>query len=187
MHKVALRPQRDRRRAVADVVLTVIQTARLELREMREDDAAFIAVLLNQPSFIRFIGDRGVRTEADARRYIRDGPVSSYRVHGFGLYLVELTETQAPIGICGLLQRNELDDPDIGFAVAEPYQGNGYAYEAAAAVIVHSRNQPGIDRIGAITLADNAASIRLLQKLGMNYERPVTIGEETLQLYSGSV
>jgi ribosomal-protein-alanine N-acetyltransferase len=163
--------------------LTVIRTARLELREMGAADAVFIAVLLNQPCFIRFIGDRGVRNEEDARRYICEGPVASYRAHGFGLYLVQLTDTRTPVGICGLLKRAELDDPDIGFAVAEPFQGNGYAFEAAAAVIAHSRDNLDIGRIGAITLADNEASIRLLQKLGLEYRRAVRIGDETLQLY----
>jgi len=182
-HDVAALEKKIRRPAAAGLRLTRIRTARLQLREMGEDDAAFIVVLLNQPSFIRFIGDRGVRTESDARRYICNGPVASYRSHGFGLYLVELTEMQIPIGICGLLKRDELDDPDIGFALAEPFHANGYAFEAAAAVIEHSRNQLGIDRIGAITLADNTASIRLLQKIGMNYQRPVKIGAEMLQLY----
>ncbi|MGD9339557.1 MAG: GNAT family N-acetyltransferase, partial [Chromatiales bacterium] len=114
---------------------------------------------------------------------ICEGPVASYRAHGFGLYLVQLTDTRTPVGICGLLKRAELDDPDIGFAVAEPFQGNGYAFEAAAAVIAHSRDNLDIGRIGAITLADNEASIRLLQKLGLEYRRAVRIGDETLQLY----
>ncbi len=161
----------------------MIRTARLELREIVADDAAFIAVLLNQPSFVRFIGDRGVRNEEDARRYIRDGPVASYRAHGFGLYLVQLTDTRTPIGICGLLKRAELDDPDIGFAVSEPFQGSGYAFEAAAAVIAHSRDNLDIGRIGAITLAENVASINLLQKLGLERQRAVKIGDEMLQLY----
>lgn len=151
---------------------------------MEDGDAEFIARLLNEEPFLRFIGDRGVRNAADARGYIRDGPVASYRLNGFGLLLVQHSETAEPIGICGLVSRDELEHPDIGFAFIETRWSRGYAYESAAAVLAHSREALGIARVEAITLPENTASIRLLQKLGFRYARPVRVGEDTLDLYA---
>jgi RimJ/RimL family protein N-acetyltransferase len=112
----------------------LLETSRLELRRLSEDDAPFILALLNEPSFIRNIGDRGVRTIDDARGYIAQGPMASYARFGFGLYLVELREPRTPIGICGILKRDQLPDPDIGFAYLPAYWSKGCAREAAEAV-----------------------------------------------------
>lgn len=153
--------------------LMTIQTPRLSLRQLRadEDDAAFILQLLNEPSFLRFIGDRGVRTLEDARRYITDGPLTSYARNGFGLYRVALRDTDVPIGMCGLLQRPTLADPDIGFAFFPAYWSQGYGFEAASAVLEAAREQYGVGRVVAIVSPENAASIRLLEKLGLRFER----------------
>ena len=149
----------------------VIETERLVLRRLSTADAEFILELLNDPSFLRFIGDKGVRTLDDARAYVLNGPVQSYETFGFGLYLAALKDTLAPIGICGLLKRDTLPDVDIGFAFLPGYRGKGYASEAARATLVHGKDGHGLTRIVAITNPDNEASIGLLEKLGFKFER----------------
>jgi RimJ/RimL family protein N-acetyltransferase len=130
----------------------------------------FIAELLNQPSFLRYIGDKEVRNDADAVRYIENGPAASYERFGFGLYLVQLKSTKTPIGMCGLLKRDSLPDPDVGFAFLPNYWSQGYAFESASAVLNYARDVLGIKRILAITSPDNDASIKLLEKLGLKFE-----------------
>jgi RimJ/RimL family protein N-acetyltransferase len=155
----------------------VASTDRLRIRRLVEGDAAFILDLLNQPSFLRFIGDRGVRSQDDARAYIRNGPIESYRANGHGLYAVELLETGVAIGMCGLLKRPTLDDPDIGFAFLPAYWSKGYAMESARAVLEHA-DALGLERIVAITSVDNESSMRLLERLGFVFETMVKTGEE---------
>ena len=140
----------------------VIKTARLELRELNIEDAEFILELLNEAGFIRFIGDKGVRTAADARDYIRQGPMDSYARNGFGLYAACLQGT--PIGICGLVKREGLEEPDVGFAFLSRYWSKGYAAECAAAVLAHAREVLNLGRIVAITSPDNWSSIAVLEK-----------------------
>ena len=155
----------------------MIETQRLVLRRFTTDDAEFIIDLLNQPSFLRFIGDRGVRTPEEARRFLIHGPIASYEKHGFGLYKVELQETGEPIGMCGLLRREGLEDPDIGFAFLPQFWSQGYAFEAASAVMDHARTSLGLERIVAIASPDNDRSFRLLEKLGLRYERMIRLAE----------
>lgn len=146
--------------------IPIRETARLRLRRFESGDAAFIVELLNQPSFIRYIGDRGVHSEDDARRYLEAGPLASYAGPGYGLYGVELKASGAPIGMCGLLKRETLDAPDLGFAFLPAYEGHGYAHEAALAALEDARAQHGVARVLAITKPDNARSMRLLLRLG---------------------
>jgi len=160
--------------------MIVCETPRLRLRHLTQHDAAFILELLNEPDFIRNIGDRNVRTLDDARRYIRTGPVSGYEQSGFGLYLVELREA-APIGICGLLKRDYLADVDVGFALLAAFRGRGYAFEAAEAVLRYGRQVLGIGRIVAMTAPDNHASIKLLGKLGLDFERMIQAPDQDRQ------
>jgi RimJ/RimL family protein N-acetyltransferase len=155
----------------------VLETERLVLRRLTSDDAAFIFKLLNEPSFLRYIGDKGVRTHADAVGYIKNGPVASYERFGFGLYLVELRETDVPIGICGLLKRETLTHVDVGFAFLPAFWSKGYAFEAASAVMQYGRNVLGMGRIVAITAPENESSIRLLEKMGFRFERPMVLSE----------
>jgi RimJ/RimL family protein N-acetyltransferase len=157
--------------------VNVFQTERLNLRRMSLDDADFIVELLNDPSFLRFIGDKGVRTTEDARRYIMTGPMDSYERHGFGLWLVELKESETPIGICGLLKRDTLSDVDIGFGFLPPYRFQGYAFESAAAVMDYGRNVLGLKRILAVTNEDNVGSIRVLEKVGLTFDRMIKLSE----------
>src|ERR1700739_1352568 len=112
---------------------SILETKRLRLRRLSEQDSEFILELVNEPAFIQNIGDKGVRTLDDARDYISSGPAASYAKHGFGLYCVELKEEIQPIGICGLLKREALDDVDIGFALLEKFRGRGFGYESGAA------------------------------------------------------
>lgn len=149
----------------------ILETDRLVLRQLSPDDAAFIFELLNEPSFIRYIGDKGVRTLDDARNYILNGPVESYRRYGFGLYLVELKAGGTPIGMCGVLKRDTLPDPDIGFAFLPAYWKLGYAFESAAAVMNHAREVLTLQRILAITSPDNEASEKLLGRIGLRFSR----------------
>jgi RimJ/RimL family protein N-acetyltransferase len=151
--------------------MIVCETSRLRLRYLTSHDAAFILQLLNEPDFIRNIGDRGIRTVEDAKRYIQSSPVTGYQKSGYGLYLVELKEAATRIGVCGLLKRDYLQDVDVGFALSAPFRGKGYAFEAAEAVMRHGREVLGLRRIVAITSPDNHASIKVLQRLGLQFER----------------
>lgn len=172
------------------VSTTVIaDTGRLRIRALELGDAAFILELVNEPSWIRFIGDKRVASIDDARRYLANGPLAMYDRCGFGLWLVLLKHTHAPIGICGLIKRDSLDDVDIGFAFLPRYWGNGYAFEAAAAVLAYGRNIVGLTRIVAILSHDNERSRRLLEKLGFEFEQTIAMPQdnEELALYvSGS-
>jgi RimJ/RimL family protein N-acetyltransferase len=158
--------------------VVVLETDRLILRRLCAEDAEFILGLLNEPSFLRFIGDKGVRTLDDARGYIAKGPVASYDRYGFGLYLAELKDSAEPIGICGLLKRDSLEDVDIGFAFRPQYWGNGYALESASAVLAYGRGRLGLKRIVAVASPDNAGSIRLLEKLGLRVSGMVRLSED---------
>lgn len=164
----------------------LIETERLAIRRVGPEDVEFIIRLLNDPSFLRYIGDRNVRSIEDAERYISSGPVASYERHGFGLYLVELLETGEPIGLSGLLKRDELEDADLGYAFLPQHRKLGYAVEAAAGVMDYARRTLGLGRIVAITLPENAGSIRVLEKVGFRFEKPVRLkadGDE-LALYA---
>src|ERR1700694_5808015 len=139
-----------------------LETDRLRLRRLSVDDAGFILRLLNEPSFIQNIGDRGVRTIEDARAYILKGPIASYEQFGFGLLLVEERESGVPVGICGLLKRDVLEDVDIGYALLPEFWSRGYAFESASAVMSYAREKLGSNRVLAVVNSNNQSSIRLL-------------------------
>jgi len=164
----------------------VLKTERLILRKLTIDDSEFVLELLNEPSFLRHIGDRGVRTLEDARQYILNRLVTSYERNGFGLYLVELKESRVPIGISGLVKRDTLPDADIGFAFLPAYWSKGYALESAAAVMNYARDVLGLNRILAITSPDNEASAKLLGKIGLRFERMIKLsdGAEEVKLFT---
>lgn len=149
--------------------MIVLETDRLTLRHATLDDAEFFLRLLNEPSFLRFIGDRGVRTLDDAGRYIADRLIASYEANGFGLWVVEQRAAPGPIGICGLVKRDPLPHPDIGFAFLPEFWLRGFAYESAAAVKHHAHTVIGIPRLYAITNPDNVGSIRIVEKLGLEF------------------
>ena len=162
----------------------MLETPRLRIRPLTTVDAPFILALLTQQSWLRFIGDRGVHDLASAERYLLNGPIAMQMQHGFALRLVTLKESGVPIGMCGLLKRDTLPDPDLGFALLDEYAGNGYAHEAASAVMHHARATLGLARILAVTAIDNTRSATLLEKLGFVFEGAIESGGETLHLYA---
>jgi [ribosomal protein S5]-alanine N-acetyltransferase len=165
------------------MALRVLQTERLTVRRFERADAPFILDLLNEPSWVQYIGDKNIKTLGDAERYIQDVLLAMYARLGFGLYLVEETENGEALGMCGLVKRDSLQDVDLGFAFLSRVWGHGYAYESAAAVLSHAKTL-GLDRIVAITLPTNAPASKLLQKLGFTFERMITAKTEDLMLYS---
>ncbi|MFN8487098.1 MAG: GNAT family N-acetyltransferase [Caldilineaceae bacterium] len=169
--------------------MQILVTERLVLRELTLSDADFIHKLLNEPSFIRFIGDRNIRSLDDAENYLLKGPLASYQRHGFGLYLVEEKSNGASLGICGLIKRDTLPDVDIGYAFLPEFWLRGYAFEAAAAVMNYGKAVLKLNRIVAIVTPDNARSIRVLNKLGLSFERTIIWPEDgaELQLYATSI
>ena len=166
--------------------MIVLETERLRLRWLTADDAAFIFELVNDPTWIKFIGDRNVKTLDAARAYITDKYVADYVGHGFGLNLVELKESGTPVGICGLIKREGLEDVDVGFAFLPRYAGFGYATESAAAALEHGHRVLGIRRIIAITVPYNVRSIRVLEKVGLRFEKIIRMAgdDEDLALYA---
>lgn len=160
--------------------MPVFETDRLVVRRLTVDDGPFILRLLNEPSFLQHIGDRGVRNLADAQQYILTGPIASYEHFGFGLFLVEVKADASPIGICGMLKREALDDVDLGFAFVPESWSKGYAFESASATLAYARDTHHLKRLVAITSQENVASINLLVKLGFYFERMVLMpGEKT--------
>ncbi len=182
--------------------MKIVETERVVLREMTAEDAEFVLDLLNQPSFIKYIGDRKVRSPEAARDFIENRYRASYRDHGFGLYTVELreeaekpksnseTENRRPktkIGICGFVKRDYLPAPDIGFAFLPAFEGKGYAFEAASAAMTYGREALGFTRVLAITTLDNHSSGRLLGRLGFRYDGEIENENEKLKLYSAEM
>ncbi|MBL8767369.1 MAG: GNAT family N-acetyltransferase [Planctomycetes bacterium] len=163
-------------------MVRVVETARLVLRHLEPGDAPFILRLVNEPSWLRFIGDKGVRSLDDARAYIANGPAAMIARHGFGLYLTATKADATPIGLCGLIQRDALDDVDIGFAFVPESWGHGYAREAAAATLEHARRDFGLRRVVAITTPDNERSMHLLESLGFAFERMVKLAPDAPEL-----
>jgi RimJ/RimL family protein N-acetyltransferase len=169
--------------------MPILETERLQLRRLTLDDADFILRLLNEPSFIQNIGDREVRTIDQAHDYIRKGPFASYAKFGFGLWLVETKSEGVPIGMCGLLKRDVLDDVDIGYALLPEFWAQGYAMESASAVMSYAGKVLGLDRVVAVVNPNNQSSIRLLEKMGFKFERMVRLsdGAPEIKLFAGEV
>jgi RimJ/RimL family protein N-acetyltransferase len=151
--------------------LLSLETSRLNLRWLTLDDAAFILELVNDPDWIRFIGDKSVTDLDAARNYLETGPLAMYRRHGFGLNRVALKTDDVAVGICGVLQRASLAEPDLGFAFLPEFRRRGYALEAAQAILEHTSKITGSSRFAAIVSPQNIASAGLLEKLGFNFER----------------
>ena len=169
--------------------LPELQTPRLSLRRLEFDDSEFLVGLLNQPSFLANIGDRGVRNVEDAHRYLREGPMAMYEKFGFGLWHVSSRADGAPMGMCGLLRRDILPDVDIGYAFLPEYWGKGFAFEAAEATVAHAARKFGLERVIAVVSEGNDGSIRVIEKLGMKVERMVSMrpDEPDVRLYGRSL
>ena len=167
-------------------MMTVLETQRLILRLASLGDDGFVLRLLNEASFLRFIGDRGVRSLDDARRYITERFLGSYEQHGFGMWVVERKDPPGPIGICGLVKRDALPDPDIGFAFLPEFWSRGYGSEAALAVKHHAFDSLALPRLLAVTNPENAASIRIVERLGLELVRLIELseGQPAVRLYA---
>ncbi len=166
----------------------VLDTPRLRLRRFTIDDAPFVLQLLNEPSFLEHIGDRGVHSLDEAEAYIRNGPLAMYDALGFGLWVVEDLDGTV-VGMCGLLKRHTLDDVDIGYALFPEQWGRGYATEAVRAVLAYAKATLGLNRVVAIVSPGNAASIAVLGKVGMRFERVVRLADDAdeLALYAAEL
>ena len=159
-----------------------LETDRLVIRELELGDSAFMLDLLNQPSFIRFIGDRGVETLEDASTYIQERALAAYEKNGFGPFAVELKTEGRVIGIVSLLDRDELDHVDIGFAFLPDSWRQGFATEATSAVMDFAFQDLGLEKIIAITQPDNIASIKTLDKMGLSFAGMTRLGDEDIDL-----
>lgn len=157
----------------------VLTGDRIQLRRLACTDAEFIVELLNEPSFKEFIGDKDVHDLAGAHRYLSEGPIGSYERHGFGLFLVSARADNAPLGICGLVKRESFEDPDLGFAFLRRHWSNGYALEAARAVMNYADEVLQLPRVIAMADLENVASVNLLEKLGFHFEQMVRMPDET--------
>jgi RimJ/RimL family protein N-acetyltransferase len=170
-------------------ILPELETPRLILRRLEFDDAPFVLALLNEPSFIANIGDKGVRSIEDAHRYLREGPMAMYEKHGFGLWHTARKADATPVGMCGLLKRDILPDVDVGYAFLPAHWGQGFAYEAADATLRHAARKFGLGRVVGVVSEGNEGSIRVLEKLGMTFERmfPMHADEPLVRLYGRNV
>jgi len=162
--------------------MKILETERLTLREFTKSDARFIHELLNEPSFIQNIGDRGVRSLSDAEKYLEAGPITSYARNGFGLWCVSLKESDESLGMCGLIKRDALDDVDIGYAFLPRFWSKGYAIEAALACKEYARDVAKLNRLVAIVDPANQGSIRVLEKIGMQYEKLIKLAVDDIDL-----
>lgn len=163
--------------------MIIAQTNRLQLSKITVDDAPFILELMNSPDWIKYIGDRNVRTVEDAENYLKNRTLKSYDTHGFGFYKIQVkAENLKPIGTCGLVKREELDDVDIGFSLLPDYEGKGYGFEASNEILKLAKNKFKLKKISAITLPSNVNSIKLLEKLGLSYEKKVKPFEDDEEL-----
>ena len=161
---------------------TILETERLRLRKFTLDDTEFIIRLLNSPGWLEFIGDRNVKTDEQAKAYLLNGPLKSYEVNGYGLCLVETKVDNTPIGMCGIINRANMEGQDIGFAFLAEYIGLGYGYEIASATVNYAMSELKLPRVLAITLPTNKPSIKLLEKIGLEYKNNFTFPDETEEL-----
>ena len=155
--------------------MKILETRRLILRQFTLADAPFLLQLMNEPGFIQYVADRGLRTTADAAAFLSNKILPSYERFGFGFYRVEVKDSGAPIGMCGLIKRDMLDEVDIGFATLECYSGRGYTFEASSAVFEYGRSVLGLPAIVGLTAPDNKASQHLLQKLGLRFRESIDL------------
>lgn len=162
----------------------LFETERLAVRLLHSRDTSFLVELLNSPGWLKYIGDRNVKTVQQAMDYLTHGPLKSYQTLGFGLWLVEEKQNGTSLGICGMVQRDYLTHPDLGFAFLPEVQGQGYGYEVAAATIQFVRKSFDTQKLFAITKPNNQSSIRLLTKLGFQKISTLSVAQEELDLFS---
>jgi [ribosomal protein S5]-alanine N-acetyltransferase len=160
----------------------LLTTPRLQVRLFDRHDAPFVLELLNEPGWLRYIGNKHVQSVADAERYLEQGPLAMFQRVGFCLYCVERRDDGTPLGMCGLIKRDALDDVDIGFAFLARHGGQGYARESVDAVLAYARSTLGLRRIVAIVTPGNERSINLLRNTGFVWERKLTLAPDQEEL-----
>jgi ribosomal-protein-alanine N-acetyltransferase len=160
----------------------ILETDLLKIRHFTVDDGEFVLRLVNTPGWLQYIGNRGIRTVEEAQLYLLTGPINNYEKQGFGLYLVELKENRIPIGMCGLIKRDGLEDIDIGFAFLPEFSGKGHAFDAAHATLKYAQQVLNINKVVSITQSNNLRAINLLKKLGFNYVKKVQLPQEEIEL-----
>jgi Acetyltransferases, including N-acetylases of ribosomal proteins len=172
--------------AKSSFMKVILSTERLIISESGLSDSTFILELLNSPSWLQFIGDKGIRTEEDAKNYIRNSLLNSYKSNGFGLYKLVLKESKAPLGLCGFLKRDYLDKPDIGFALLPEFEGKGLMFESSHALLEYATSTLDFEEVLAIVMPINKRSCQLLEKLGFSKKDMIIPpgGKEELLLYS---
>ena len=158
--------------------MIILETKRLQTLEFEKSDADFILELVNEPAWLKFIGDKKVHDLEDARNFIENNLRTSYEKNGFGLFLAQLKDTKEPVGMSGLVNRSGLNDIDIGFSFLARHRRKGYAYECSKAMLAYAKNVLKIDRVVAITHIDNTASGNLLEKLGLTFDRIIELSED---------
>ncbi len=168
--------------------MIILRTSRLYLSKINKKDAPFLYQLMNDPDWILNIGDRQINKLEDAEKFIANRFIKSYKKNGFGFYILRLIDDDNPIGICGLIKRDGLDHVDIGYALMPKFRGNGYAFEATKVVYAYGVNHFKLDKIVAIVNPGNKKSEQILEKLGLQFEKMITLPNETkeIQLFSPS-
>lgn len=164
-------------------MLAIIETERLVIGKFGLADAPFILELLNSPNWLQYIGDRDIKNLARAEQYLLDGPIKSYATYGFGLYLIKLKDTDTPIGMCGLIKRDYLEDVDIGYALLPQYGGKGYGYESALATANYAFSHLQLLKLVAITDLLNDKSVKLLKKMGFVFKEKIRVETNELMLF----
>jgi len=162
----------------------IAQTERLTIAEATPEDAPFFVTLMNSPTWIKYIGDRSINTLEDAVNYINNSLIQSYETNGFGLYIVYLKKENYPVGICGFVQRDYLEHPDIGFAILPEYEKKGFMIEACNAIMLYGRQDLKLTSVLGITTEENQASIRLLEKIGLKQTGTISPRDVEFLLFS---
>lgn len=158
-----------------------INTERLLIQAMTIIDAGFMLQLMNTPTWINHIGNRQIYDNTAASNYIVNNIINSYNVNGFGLYLVKTKPDNKAIGICGIVKREGLAIPDLGFALLPTYTGKGFATEASKAIVAYARDHLGLSELAGITKLDNKASISVLEKVGMSFQRMIQLPQDSAE------
>lgn len=158
-----------------------IMTERLSIERVNRNDAAFILKLFNDPGWIEFIGNKGMTTLADATEYIENKLFAEYERWGFGFFVVKLKESKAPVGFCGLRKADYLDHADIGFGLLTRYKGNGYACEAASAVLKNKEFSFGLKKVVAIVESGNENSVKVIERIGLKFEKTIHVPDDSAE------
>jgi len=151
--------------------LLQLETERLSLSRLTLDDAELVLAVWNDPTYIRYVADRGIRTVDAARAALEEGALKQFSDYGYGPFRVAMINDDTPIGVCGLFRREGLDEPDLGFSILPKYWRRGYAYEAARAVVSYAETEIQLTRLTAVVSPNNGASVALIEKLGLQFER----------------